>query len=167
MQMMFKTAIAAACMLASGMVFGQTCASPSSWTPDVAGAPPQSGTTCGAADAVSLYCGLLDSASKPDVIYQITLAAVGPNRTASSIIVGGGAAGFTPNAFLYSDACAQADACAETGDPLLPLPLTGVAAGTYFLAVSATSVDGPNACGTYTLTTQGTFPVALQNFSVD
>lgn len=167
MQKILKAAIAAASMLVSGAVFAQTCATPSSWNPDAAGNPVQNGTTCGAADSVSAFCVFLDSAGKPDVVYQITLAAPGPSRTATSITIGGGAAGFTPNAFLYSDACATADACAQSGDPSSAIALGGVGAGTYFLTVSAAAAEASGACGAFSLTTNGTFPVSLQNFSVE
>jgi hypothetical protein len=127
----------------------------------------QNGTTCGAADSVATYCVFLDSAAKPDVVYQITLAAPGPSRTATSITIGGGAAGFTPNAFIYSDACATADACVATGDTSSPIALAGVGAGTFFLSVSAAAAEAANACGAFSLTTNGTFPVSLQSVSVE
>lgn len=151
----------------SGSVFAQTCASPATWTPDATGAPVQNGTTCGGEDSVSLYCGALDSAGKPDTVYRLTFAAAGPQRTATQIAVAGGAAGFTPVAVLYSDGCATADACTQSGDPTAPLPLASVPAGTYFLAVSAASFEAAGACGAFTLTANGTFPVSLQNFSVE
>lgn len=167
MRNMVKTAITVACLVVSGSALAQTCASPSTWNPDAAGAPAQTGTTCGGTDSVSLYCTALDSALKNDVVYQITLAAAGPSRTATQITIGGGAAGFTPVIFLYSDACIVADACVQTGDPGTPMPLASVPGGTYYLAVSAAPAEASGACGPYTMATNGTFPVSLQNFSVE
>jgi hypothetical protein len=167
MRNILKLAFATAGVLAGGAAFAQTCASPSTWTPDAAGAPVQSGTTCGGTDSVSLFCGALDSAGKPDVVYRVTLAAAGPQRTATSITIAGGGAGFTPTMNMYSDACNTADACVQNGDPTSPVPLAGVGAGTYFLTVSATAFDASGACGAFTMSTNGTFPVSLQNFSVE
>lgn len=160
-------ALATAAILGGGSALAQTCASPSSWNPDAAGNPVQAGTTCGGTDSVSLFCSALDSAGKPDVVYQITLAAPGATRTATSITIAGGAAGFTPTMNMYSDACNTADACVQNGDPTSPLPLGAVPAGTYFLTVSATSFDAAGACGAFSMATNGTFPVSLQNFSVE
>lgn len=160
-------AMTAASILAGGSAFAQTCASPSSWTPDATGAPVQAGTTCGGTDSVSLFCGALDSAGKPDIVYQVTFAAAGAQRTATSITIAGGSGSFTPTMNMYSDACNTADACVQNGDPVSPLPLAGVGAGTYFLTVSAASFDAAGACGDFSMATNGTFPVSLQNFSVE
>ena len=139
MRNVLMLAFATAAALVSGSVLAQTCASPLTWNPDAGGNPIQNGTTCGGTDSVSLFCGALDSAGKPDVVYKVTLAAPGASRTATSITISGGGAGFTPTMNMYSDACNTADACAQNGDPVSPLPLAGVPAGTYFLTVSATS----------------------------
>jgi hypothetical protein len=151
----------------SSVSFAQTCASPTAFNTPPAG-PVASGTTCGGTDSVSLYCGALDSASKPDAIYQMTLAAVGPNRTATQIALSGvTGAGFGPIIVAYNSTCANGDGCASTGDGSSALSLAAVGAGTYFLAVSASPVDASGACGTFTLTANGTLPVQLQNFSID
>ena len=71
MRNILKAAFVTAGIFAGGAVFAQTCATPSTWTPDGTGAPVQSGTTCGQADSVSLFCGALDSAGKPDVVYRV------------------------------------------------------------------------------------------------
>lgn len=166
MRNLIKSALVAGGFMVSGVVFAQTCAAPSLWTPDAGGNPPQAGTTCGQADSVSLFCGALDSAGKPDVVYRLTFSAA---RSASAITVGGGGAGFTPIAVLYSDGCIFADACTQTGDGTSPLPTTVAAVpnGQYFLTISAAPFEAVGACGAYTLATNGTFPVSLQNFSVE
>lgn len=162
-----RLVLALAGLLAGGTALGQTCASPSTWIPDAAGAPAQSGTTCGGTDSVSLFCGALDSAGKPDVVYRYWLAPAGPQRTSTTIIISGGGAGFTPTMNMYSDACNTADACVQNGDPTSPIPLAAVPGGTYFLAVSATAFDAAGACGAFSMTTNGTFPVSLQTFTVE
>lgn len=162
-----KLAFVTSGIFTCGFAFAQTCATPRPWLPDGSGAPSESGTTCGGADSVSLFCGSLDSAGKPDVVYRYWLAPMGPQRTATSITVAGGAAGFTPTVNIYSDACSTADVCVTNGDPTSPVPLPGVAGGTYFMAVSAASTDTVGACGPFQLVTNGTFPVLLQSFSVE
>jgi len=121
---------------------------------------------CAGSDSVALYCSFLDSAGKNDGIYQINLAA---GFTATSISVSGAAAGFNPVVYLYSAACATGDSCAASGDSGTPLSLTtpAVPPGAYFLSVTAAAADASGACGTTTMTTNGTFPVSLQNFSVE
>lgn len=153
-------------LLGTGTAFAQTCGTPGTWTPDTTGAPSVSADTCGSPDDVALYCGILDSQGKGDAVWSITLADA---RTASSITVTGAAAGFNPTAYLYTGACAAGGGCQQTGSVGTDIPLTTAAApsGTYFLAASAAASDGVGACGTVTLATNGTFPVSLQNFSVE
>jgi hypothetical protein len=157
-------ALLVAGVIGSGAAFAQTCGAPGSWNPDATGAPPVTTDLCAGSDEVALFCQFLDSSQKNDAIYQITLEA---GFTATSISVSGSGAGFNPITILYSDACATANSCVQSGDAGTPLPLTGTAPGTYFLAVSAAPSDGAGACGQPTLTTNGTFPVSLQNFSVE
>lgn len=163
---MNKTLISVAILLASPAAFAQTCASPAAFNTPAAG-PTASGDTCAATDLVSLYCGAQDSVNKPDVIYSLTLAAAGASRTATSISITGAGTGFTPTIFLYTGACATGDGCQAQGETGFPMDLTSVGAGTYLLAVSASQVDGSGACGTYTITANGTLPVSLQEFSVE
>ena len=113
---------------------------------------------------MTLYCGALDSSGKNDGIYQITLAA---GFTATSISVSGAAAGFNPLLVMYTAGCATGDGCFQTGDAANPLPLAGALPGSYFLSTTAVATDAAGACGTTTMTTNGTFPVSLQNFSVE
>lgn len=157
-------ALLAAGILGSGAAFAQTCGTPGSWNPDTSGQPNVTTDLCAGSDSVALFCQFLDSAGKNDGIYQITLAA---GFTATSISVSGGTASFNPVTYLYSDACTTANSCVQSGDATTPLPLTGTAPGTYFLAVTAAPADGAGACGTTIMSTNGTFPVSLQNFSVE
>jgi hypothetical protein len=157
-------ALLVAGVLGSGAAFAQTCAAPGSWTPDASGSPSVQTDLCAGSDSVALFCQFLDSSGKNDGIYQITLSGA---YTATQITVSGAAAGFNPITVLYSDACATANSCVQTGDSTTPLALAGTAAGTYFLAVSAAPSDGAGACGQPTMATNGTFPVSLQNFSVE
>lgn len=148
----------------SGGVMAQTCAAPNSWTPDAAGSPSVSADLCGATDEVALFCDFLDSAGKNDAIWQINIAA---GFTATSISVSGTAAGFNPVLYMYSSACSVGSSCFETGSDGAPLQLGAAAPGAYFLGASAASSDAAGACGSVTLATNGTFPVSLQEFSVE
>lgn len=159
-------AAAVACF-AAPQVFAQTCTAPAAFD-SPASAPTASGDTCAASDEVSAYCVLQDSAGKPDVIYQITLPATdAPSRTATSISITGAGTGYTPTIYLYSDACASANSCVASGQAGSPMDITSVGAGTYFLAATASQVDASGACGTYTITANGTLPVELKNFTVN
>jgi len=157
-------ALLVAGVLGSGAAFAQTCGAPGAWNPDATGAPPVATDLCAGSDSVALYCGVLDSQGKNDGIYQITLAA---GFTATSISVSGAAAGFNPVTYLYTAGCATGDGCVHTGDANTALPLAGASPGAYFLSVTAAASDALGACGTTTMTTNGTFPVSLQNFSVE
>jgi hypothetical protein len=148
----------------SGGAFAQTCAAPSSWTPDDTGAPTVQADLCGTSDEVALYCDFLDSAGKNDAIWQINMAA---GFTADNITVTGTAAGFNPVVYMYTSGCAVGSGCFESGSDGAPLALAAAAPGAYFLGASAASADAAGACGTVTLATNGTFPVALQSFSVE
>jgi hypothetical protein len=153
-------------LLGTGAAFAQTCGTPGTWTPDTTGQPTVSADTCTSPDDVALYCNILDSQGKGDAVWSITLA---DTRTATSIAVTGAAAGFNPTAYLYTGACAAGGGCQQTGSVGSNVPLSTAQApsGTYFLAASAAAADGVGACGTVTLAADGTFPVSLQNFSVE
>jgi len=157
-------ALLVAGVLGSGAAFAQTCGAPGSWNPDATGAPPVVTDLCAGSDSVALYCQFLDSQGKNDGIYQINLVA---GYTATTISVSGAGAGFNPVTYLYTAACATGDGCVQSGDAGTPLPLAGSAPGAYFLSVTAAASDASGACGTTTMTTNGTFPVSLQNFSVE
>lgn len=142
----------------------QTCASPVALQVPSDGSS-RAGTLCGGVDSVALYCGGLDSAGKNDAIYTVNFAAPG-SRSFSSITLTG--TGFTPVMYLYSGACASGDSCIASGDAQTPIPnSSSIAAGTYFLAVSAAASDAVGACGVYTLAVDGNVPVQLQSFSID
>lgn len=163
---MKKTLISVALLVATPAAFAQTCGSAIPFNTPTSG-PTASGTTCTATDAVTLYCGTQDSTGKPEVIYSVNLAAAGASRTATSITISGAGAGFNPSLYLYTGACATGDGCQQTGEVGFPMDLTTVGAGTYTLAVGASQIDSSGACGTYTVTANGTLPVTLKNFSVE
>lgn len=165
---MRKTIIATAallCFTGMNVAMAQTCAAPGSWQPNEAGDPVVTGDTCaGSSDSVALYCGSLNSTGKNDAVYQVNFA---NPHTATTVTLAGGAAGFDPVAFLYSGGCATGDGCVASGDAGTAMEVTAVNPGTYFLAVSAAPPNAAGACGGFTLTANGTFPVSLQSFSIE
>lgn len=167
---MKKTLICFALALVAPAAFAQTCTpgpnGPIAFNTPAAG-PSASGTTCGGVDSVALYCGGQDSSGRPEVIYTVALAAAGPERTATSITITGSGAGFTPSTYLYTGGCITGDGCVQTGEAGFDLDLTTVGPGNYTLAVSASQVDAAGACGTYTITANGTLPVSLTDFSIE
>ena len=150
--------------LGAGSINAQTCAAPGAWTPSPSGVPAQFTDLCSGSDSVALYCDFLDSAGKNDAVWQLNFAA---GFTSTHITVSGGAAGFNPVIYLYSSTCVSGSGCVASGDTANPLPLAGLPAGSYFLAVTAASSDATGACGPITLNTNGYVPVSLQAFSVD
>lgn len=149
---------------------GGTCASPSTNMQDGS----DSGNTCtdqGATNQVDAFCGGVQVVSnQPQEIYSIVLAAAGPGRTATKISVSSTAstATFNPTLYLYTGTCANGGGCVQTGTASTPLDLTGVAAGTYLLAIGGSQLDASAAttCGDFNITSDGTLPVKLQSFSV-
>lgn len=155
--------LAVSCHAAWTGADAQTCAAPGPWHPDLTGAPPTSADTCTLPDSVALYCDFLDSSQKGDAIWQITYAA---GFTSTAIAISGGSATFNPVIYLYSSACTLGNQCVSSGDTRTPLPLTGIAPGTYFLGATAAAGDGAGACGLIALSTNGYYPVELQSFDV-
>lgn len=160
--------------LAMGALFSasagaQTCASPLAWQPDASGQPVVSGTTCGGDTTAGGYCGGNFDAPGPAYVIASTFASP---HTATTITLAGGGAGFDPVVYFSaaSAGCGTNAACGattDTGTPINAADGTGdVQNGDWLIVVTAASIDGANACGNFTLTANGTFPVTLQDFTV-
>ena len=141
------------CVLLSLPVMAQTCVAPDSFQPPPAGAS-LSGTTCGGDTTATGYCGSM-AATGPAYVIESTFSA---NRTFQNIALTGGP-GF--NAVIYvsslSDGCGTNAAC---------VPPDQIPDGMYFIIVTAAPDGAQGACGPFTLTVDGSFPVTLQAFSV-
>lgn len=145
-----------------------TCAAPTSWQPPSAGGE-ISGTTCGGDATAPSYCGGNFDAPGPAYVIQSNFTAAGSaNRNFSSITVGGGGAGFDVAVYMTPVAagCGTDAACGATGDALSPITSPFVAAGNWFIIVTAGSTNNPGSCGAFTLTSDGSLPVSLQNFDI-
>lgn len=158
--------------LAPAVVYasGGTCGNPSHNMQDGT----DSGNTCtdaGATNQVDAFCGGVQVVSnQPQEIYTLTLAAAGAARTATHISVTSGTSTstFNPTLYLYTGTCANGGGCTQTGNAGTALDLTGVAAGTYLLAIGGSQLDAAAAtsCGDFNITANGNLPVTLQKFSV-
>ena len=151
----------------------QSCASPdTSWQPNAAGTPPLSGSTCtaGTETGILSLCGNNASAAGHAYVAQITPQATGTFTTISL----SGVSGFTGYMAVVNVAAAGAcngggdtGACQTSGDIATPIQHANVTNGTTcYLIVSNSGSDAATACGTFTLTANGTLPVTLQNFTV-
>ena len=165
MKKYINLAFAGCLAVASLAATAQTCGSPGAFNTPGSG-PTAGGTTCGGSDSIALICDVLDSAGKNDAVYSVTIGASGV--TATQIALSGvTGAGFNAIVALFTGTCSAGSGCVASGDAGSPMSLSGVAAGTYFMTVSAASADASGACGTYVLTANGTLPVSLQSFSVE
>ncbi len=163
-------------MLAVGALFSisasaQTCGGtgPLPWQPDAGGAPTINGDTCGGDTTAGGYCAGNFDAPGPAYILASTFAA---GHTATSVTLGGGGAGFDPVVYFTaaSGGCGTNSACGATGDNTTPINVTDgsgdVSNGDWLIVVTAATIDGAGSCGAFSLTTNGTFPVTLQDFTV-
>jgi len=158
-----KIAAAIALCLVMGQAFAQTCASPVVLT----AAGVSNVDTCGAANPLSVVCGLNANPS-PDVIVSFTL---GAGFTATTLSLTTTTGTFTPQMILQQ-ACASPDDCTDTANAAAAggpasITLTGKPAGAYFLVVDGSSQASATDCGVFSLSVNGTLPVQLQKFSVD
>ena len=139
----------------------QTCSSPVIW--HGGGQPALSGTTCGQeTNNGGGFCGGNFDAPGPAYVLQATFE---PPGKWTSVMVSG-ASGFTPAIYVTST-CGQNGACVATGDGQNPVPNSAIPDnGTLYIIVTAASFDQAGACGPFAITTDGSFPVELQTFSV-
>ena len=156
--------------LAMGAMFSmsasaQTCGGPVEWQPDAAGLPTITGTTCGQDVTAAGYCAGNFDAPGPAYVIQSTFDGT---RTFTNINLDGGAAGFDPVIYMSAVAggCGTNAACGPTGDSTVDVLTDDVPNGDWFIIVTAASINGPGACGDFTLASNGSFPVSLQEFSV-
>lgn len=155
----------------------QSCASPdTTWhpTPTNPGVPSINGDTCAAGTETGLVslCSNAQAAAGHAYVLTFTPTASG---TFSTITLSG-VVGFTgymavvPTAATgacNSDMGGDTGACVTSGDNATPIQHALVSNGTpYYLIVSNSGLDPATACGTFTLTADGSLPVSLVNFTV-
>ena len=142
----------------------QTCAAPTPWQPDATGAPPLSGSTCGAETGLTQYCS--SSGDLPDTAFvaSINVAAEG---TFTALDFTGGA-GYTLTAYVVAQSagCVDNFTCTTSGDADANILHDDIAPGQYFLIISGADFDPNGACGDFTVTADGSLPVSLQDFTI-
>jgi len=150
---------------ASMSVSAQTCAGPQAWQPPAAGEALNGLTTCGGDTTATAYCAGNQSAPGPAYVFQSTFAA---SRTFTNISLSGGAAGFDPVMYMsaVSGGCGTNAACGPSGDTGFPIATADVSDGDWFIIVTAASIDAAGACGAFNISSNGSFPVTLTNFTV-
>jgi len=154
--------------LAFGTLFSlsaaaQTCGGPTTWQPP-AGGSNVSGSTCGGDTTAAGYCGGNLDAPGPAYVIRSDFAA---GRTFGTITLTGGA-GYDAVMYISSLAggCGTNAACTATGDTGAGIPTGDVPDGQYFIVVTAATFDNPASCGAFVITSDGSFPVTLQDFTV-
>lgn len=152
---------------------GGSCPSP----PAVTSLPfSDTGTTCGATNSITNYtscAGLPFPYGGEDEAYAITVGA------SQSLDISADLAGSTGDLALFLiGTCGDGGSCIDTSGDTIgvgagpevfdPTPITGLAAGTYYLYVDSYYDAGTaGSCGSYTLTINGSLPVSLQSYSID
>jgi hypothetical protein len=132
------------------------------WQPPAAG-DTINATTCGQeTNNGGGFCGGNFDAPGPAYVIQSTFSATG---TYQNVAVSN-PTGFTPAIYVTST-CGQNGACVATGDGSNPLTNPAIPdSGTFYIIITAANFDQAGACGTFTLTADGSFPVQLQSFTV-
>ena len=153
--------LAGALMLASGGAFAQSCGSPI----QLNGVTSISGDTCAGANELGTVC-IFGQSPANDIIYQINVVVP---YTAQVITLSNSTPAWNAAMELITTTCNGNSTCPRNADANGPggneaMDVTGLTAGTYFLAVNSTNNDP--GCGSYTLGTNGSFPVMLQSFDV-
>lgn len=143
----------------------QTCTNADGWQPPAAGGT-KSGTTCGADNTpTNPFCG--SAHARPGPIYVVR-STFNSGRTFTKITVSGATATFNPVIYFTPAAggCgANQETCTISGGDI-PINTADVPDGDWLLMVSAADIDPDGACGNFTITADGSFPVTLTNFTV-
>lgn len=161
LHMTFATALLAG----TTPLFGQTCAAPATAVWPSPGGATLSATTCGGDTTAAGYCAGNFDAPGPAFVIQSTFDAT---RTFSTLDLNGGGAGFDPVIYMtaVADGCGTNAACGPTGDATVDVLTGDVPDGDWFIIVTAATVNGPGACGTFDLLSDGSLPIELQSFDI-
>lgn len=145
----------------------QTCAFPEILQiPSPTGASRSANTCSGDAAGSVLMCGGTQDRVGPVYVFHSTFTA---SRTFTTITLSGGAAGFDAVMFMTptSGGCgANQETCNPSGDTGVGIATGDVPNGDWLIFVTAFGQNAPGACGPITISTDGSFPVALMNFTV-
>ena len=156
--LIFATAVG----LSSASAKAQTCAAPFQWRIGDYG-PVVNDTTCGHETGITGLCAATNAPGQAFVAF-VTIDGAG---TFTDIVFTGGA-GYTIATGLVPVASGCGDhACTTVGDGTTHMIHSDIPPGQYYLIVTGADFDVPGACGTFTMSSNGTsLPVTLQAFSV-
>ena len=164
---LFVAALSAVAMGAVSMsVSAQTCASGDVWQPPAAGDFRSVDTCTGDATGSALMCGGTQDRVGPVYVFHSNFSA---SRTFTTITLSGAAAGFDPVMFMTPAAggCgANQETCNPSGDTGLGMATADVPNGDWLIFVTAFGQNAAGTCGPITITSDGSFPVTLTNFTV-
>jgi hypothetical protein len=147
-------------------VSAQTCASGDPWQPAAAGGSRSVDTCAGDNSGAALMCGGTQDRVGPVYVFHSVFSA---GRTFTTISLSGAAAGFDPVMFMTPTAggCgANQETCNPSGDTGFPIATADVPDGDWLIFVTAFGQNAPGTCGPITITSTGSFPVTLTNFTV-
>ena len=148
-------------LLASIAANAQTCTAPQIWQPPPAG-DTLTGSTCGGDTTATGYCNGQFTAPGPAFIAQGNFTS---SRTFTNV---NSLAGPGFDLMIYVSAvaagCGTNAPCVANGASVASDEIPD---GAYFIIVTAASFDAAGQCGTFTLTSDGSFPVELQSFSIE
>ncbi|GAA0705839.1 hypothetical protein [Dokdonella soli] len=155
------TVVATAFSMSAG---AQTCAAPASWSPNAAGLPAISDTTCGHETGITSVCASTFNAPARAYVALINVSAAG---TFTTITFTGGA-GYTYSAYFIPQAsgCNTNAACTTSASGTVTAKHANLPPNSYYMIVTGADFDTTGACGVFTATANGTLPVTLQNFTV-
>jgi len=144
----------------------QTCASPdTTWTPNAAGSPALSGSTCSHEAGILSACA--SNFSSPGAAY-VALINTAASGSFTNITFTGGS-GYTIAAYFVPQAsgCNTNAACKTSGDGANAVTHATLGDGAFYMIITGADFDAAGSCGTFTATANGTLPVSLQSFTVD
>src|SRR5690606_21544357 len=139
-------------------VMAQTCASPEPVLFPSAGGATLSGSTCGGDTTAAGYCAGNFDAPGPAFVFEATFDAT---RHFTHLDLNGGAAGFDPVVWmsLVAGGCGTNAPCGTTGDSATDVLSADIPDGDWIIIITAATINGPGACGDFTLASDGNVPV--------
>lgn len=169
-----KSALLVAALVLGGFAASagaQTCASPQSWNPSPQGDPVWTGDTCqGGETGLLSLCQAAQDGHGHAYVARITSAAAGTYQniqiTNSGFTAFVGLVPVSAAGACNSDQGGDTGQCVTTGDTATAIQHANVADGEYYLFISNSGVDTATACGSFTLTADGSLPVTLKEFTV-
>lgn len=155
-------------LLAANSAHAQTCANPNgNWSPGADGSPDFIGSTCGQESGIVGVCGGKFHPQGPSYVLKFS-----PTSASTFTNISVSATAFNPVIYIFgvADSPCSTDAgnasCVVGGRTAIERSEIPVGQD-YLIIVAPSDSDVAGVCGSFTLHTDGTFPVSLQSFQVD